>query len=153
MHLSKQKDERIRGDKLRNMILLIYLNTKYGTGKVRISKLKETLGYKGQGIYNILDGSNLFETNLARDDVRLTEYGTRYVEKWWLPYFSAFNPVSYLFIILGSLLLIHWLLRTFANIIIVFDLYSGLALIVGGIILRFFFLRLFFWIMKLSKKL
>jgi len=47
-----KKKDLIKGDMLRELIFLVYLNNKYGLGKrIRISKLKDFIGYSTGGIY------------------------------------------------------------------------------------------------------
>lgn len=59
--MSKRKEEKLKGDKIRDLILIVYLNNKYDKDKNRIPWLKEKLGYSTGGIYNALDESGYFE--------------------------------------------------------------------------------------------
>jgi hypothetical protein len=146
-----RKDQKLRGDKIRDLLLLIYLNEKYGGGKVRISALKETLGYSTGGIYNALDESGYF---MRRGDVvTLSQSGQEYVKKQWIPYLQVVNPFSYFLIFIGSLLFMSWFLRTYYSIILVFGWYEGLLTIAVGLILRFAFSRIMYWFYKLRKKM
>jgi len=150
--LKGKRKEMIRGDKLRELIFFVYLNSKYGTGVVDIPKLKETLGYSTGGIYNALDESGYFTRK--GDEVSLTSKGAEYFKEKHMPYYSMVNPLSGLLIVLGTLALTRSLLETFTGIsLVLFNWQSGLALLAGGITLRFFFLRLMFYFMKLRKEL
>lgn len=148
--MSKGEKETLKGDKLRELIHLVYLNSKYGTGKARISRLKEALGYSTGGIYNALDESGFFDRK--GDEINLTSKGVEYAERTLLPYFSAFNPIAYMLMFLGTLCIFQWYLWISAHALI-FDWHVGTVLIVGGIVLRFFLLRLVFWAHKLKKQL
>jgi len=148
--MSKGEKETLKGDKLRELIHLVYLNSKYGTGEARISRLKEALGYSTGGIYNALDESGFFDRK--GDEIHLTIRGVEYAEKTLLPYFSAFNPIAYMLMFLGTLCILQWYLWSLARTLI-FDWRVGTILIVGGIVLRFFLLRLVFWAHKLKKQL
>lgn len=148
--MSTGEKETLKGDKLRELIHLIYLNSKYGTGEARISRLKETLGYSTGGIYNALDESGFFERR--GDKIRLTSRGIEYAEKTLLPYFSAFNPIAYMLMILGVLCILQWYLWSLFRALI-FDWRVGMILIACGFVLRFLLPRLVFWVHKLKKQM
>jgi len=75
-----RKEDSIKGDKLRDLILLVYLNNKYGLGKkIKISKLKEFLGYSTGGLYNALDESGFFIRK--GDGIALSASGETYAGK------------------------------------------------------------------------
>jgi len=146
-----KKEQKLRGDKIRDLLLLIYLNEKYGGGKVRISTLKKTLGYSTGGIYHALDESGYFERK--GDVVTLSQRGQEYVKTEWIPYLQVVNPFSYFLMVIGSFFLISWLLRTYYNILLVFGWYEGILMIAVGLILRFAFSRITYWFYKLMKKI
>lgn len=133
-------------------MFLVYLNSRYGAAKITMSKIKNTLNYESIGaVHDIVNNSGFFMQE--GDEIRLSEEGMEYVKSRILPYFSAFNPISYLLVILGALVLLHWYLRVYVNTLIVFDWYAGLALVLGGVVLRFLFYRILFWTMKFRKTL
>lgn len=146
-----KKNEKLRGDKIRDLILLIYLNEKYGGSKVRLPTLRKTLGYSQSGIYSALDESGYFERK--GDVITLSEKGQSYVKKQWIPYYSAFNPFGYFLILVGFLLFLSWYLRVYHGALLIFDWYQGIIVIIGGLIIRFALLRMLFWTLKLEKKL
>jgi hypothetical protein len=47
--LGNKKEESLRGDKLRELILWVYLHNKYEKGKIKMSFLREKVGYHGPG--------------------------------------------------------------------------------------------------------
>ena len=145
----KKKKNLFRGDKLRELIFFVYLNEKYGTGETQISRLKRSLGYSTGGIYNAIDDSGYFQR--SGDIIRLTENGSKYVKEKILTQYSALNPFCYLFILLGANIIFFWILKNFMNISVVFEWYQGVALIIGGLIIRFLKFRLTHLILKLRK--
>jgi hypothetical protein len=149
VHLSKEKEEKLGGDKLRELILLVYFNNKYDKNKNKISWLKENLGYSTGGLYNALDNSGYFERKA--DEINLTQKGTNYLKTQILPKYTAFYPVGNFLIILGIVFLWQWLLWTYANTPVIIPWYSATMVIVGGTIIRFFLMRLNYWIMRNRK--
>lgn len=142
----------IKGDMLRDLIFLVYLNDKYGLGKrIRISKLKSLIGYSTGGVYNALDESEYFIRK--GDEIRPSKEGEEYVKKKLLPYYKPLNIISYYIIFFGILLLVHWFLRTHYNIIIVFDWPVALSFIIVGLVIRFALLPLVYYILKATKKI
>ena len=146
-----EKNKKLRGDKIRDLLLLIYLNEKYGGGKVRISALKETLEYSTGGIYGALDESGYFERR--GDVVTLSQNGQEYVKKQWIPYLQVVNPFSYFLIVIGSLFFMSWFLRTYYDTILTFGWYEGILMIIAGLILRFAFSRIMYWFYRLRRKM
>lgn len=143
--------ELIRGDKLRDLILLVYLNNKYGLGtKVDVSKLKDYIGYTRTGLATALSESAYFIRK--GDEITLTDAGERYVKKVWMPYYRAFNPIAYFFIFLGLILLTQWYLLTYNKILLSVDWYAGVALIAGGLLIRFALLPASYWLLKFRRR-
>lgn len=147
--MSEKKEKKLRGDKLRELILLVYFNNKYDKDKNRVPWLKEKLGYSTGGLYNALDNSGYFERK--KDEINLTEKGTNYLNKHILPQYTVFYPIGNFLIILGLVLLFQWYLWTYANTPMIFQWYSASIIIAGGIIIRVFFMRLSYWIMRKKK--
>lgn len=145
-----KKEEKLRGDKLRELILLVYLNNKYDKEKNRVPWLKERLGYSTGGLYSALDNSGYFERK--NDEINLTERGISYLKKQILPQYNALNPMGNFLIVLGLVFLLQWYLWTYANTSMIFPWYTGAVTIATGIIVRFFFLRLGYWIIRNRKK-
>jgi len=144
-------EKRLKGDKLRELILLVHLNEKYGSGNVRISRLKKTLDYSTGGIYNALDESGYFKHK--GDVITLSNKGHEYIKKQWVRYFSIVNPLSYFIIIVGALLFLSWYLKVYHNAFLVFNWYQGIVVIIAGLIIRFGLMRLMFWTLRAQKKL
>jgi hypothetical protein len=146
-----EKRNQIRGDKLRELLLMVYLNNKYGLGtRIEISKLKQLLGYSQSGIYSALDESGYFDRKV--DEIRLSEEGEKYVKKEIVQQYKAFNTIGYLFIFVGLVLILQWYLLTFHGILLTLDWYSGAALIAGGLIFRFALLPADYWLLKVRGK-
>ena len=86
----EKKEDLVKGDKLRDLILLVYLNNKYGKEKNEIPELQEILNYSTGGIYGALDFSGYFQRSPV--GIELTEKGKDYLTKKILPQYNAFNP-------------------------------------------------------------
>ena len=148
--MNKGKQEKLKGDKLRELILLVYFNNKYDKSKNKISWLKENLGYSTGGLYSALDYSGYFERK--GDEINLTEKGSSYLKREILPHYTVFNPIGNFFIMIGLFLLFQWYLWTYSKTLLIFQWYSALLIIAGGIVVRFFFMRLTYQIMKRQKQ-
>lgn len=147
-----KRRELIKGDKLREMIFLVYLNNKYGLGKrIEVRKLKDFLGYSTGGLYNALDESGYFVRNV--DEITLSEKGKRYVRSELMQYYRAFNPIGHFLIFLGLVLILQWYLLTYHRILMVFDWYVGISIIAGGLLIRFALLPMIYWFLKVRRKL
>jgi hypothetical protein len=149
---SKTKAEKkLRGDKLRDLILLVYLNNKYGKGSYEIPELKEIVEYSTGGIYSALDYSGYFERTI--NGIQLTEKGLEYLKNKILPQFSMFYSLGNFLIILGFILLLQWIEWTYVQYPLILPWYSALSIIAFGFFIRFFILRLSYWIIQLRKKM
>lgn len=149
IHVNKKKEEKLKGDKLRDLILMVYLNNKYDKDKNRIQWLKEKLGYSTGGLYHALDNSGYFERK--KGEIQLTEKGTDYLNKQILPQYTAFYPIGNVLIILGFVFLLQWCFWTYKQTVMLIPWYSAVIVIALGIFVRFFFLRLNHLIMKMKK--
>ena len=148
--MSNTEEEKLRGDKLRELILLVYFNNKYDKSKNKASWLKENLGYSTGGLYNALDNSGYFDRKA--DEISLTQKGVNYLNKHILPQYTVFNPVGNFFIVLGLVFLWQWFQWTYANTPIIFPWHYAVMIIAGGIIIRFFMMRINYWTMKKRKE-
>jgi hypothetical protein len=149
---SKEKtEELVKGDQLRDLILLVDLNNKHGKGKNEIPALKEILNYSTGGIYHALNNSGYFER--TTEGIQLTEKGKKYLEKKILPRFTILHPIGNFLIFIGVAFLFDWFAWNYLSIALVAQWYSGIIGIVCGIIVRFYFLRLYYWIVKRTKKI
>jgi DNA-binding MarR family transcriptional regulator len=148
----KQKtEEKLKGDKLRDLILLVYLNNKYGKGSNDIASLREILGYSVGGIYNALDYSGYFKRRPER--IELTEKGQEYLKKKILAQYDLINSVSNIFIIMGFVFLIQWIYWNYAHYAMILPWHSVLITFGIGIFIRFFTLRINYWIIRRRKEM
>ncbi len=148
----KESRKKVRGDLLRELIFLVYLRNKYDAKPdVRISTLKKLLGYSAGGIDYALKYSGFFEIHL--DQVKLSEKGKEYVKRELLPQYRILNPIGYFFILMGVLIFLQWYMATYLNRVIFFDWWTGISIIIIGLILRFFLLPLIYWTLKIQRKL
>lgn len=147
----RRKRESLRGDKLRDLILLVYLNNRYGLGKkIRVSNLKQFLDYSTGGLYHALGASGYFKRK--GDDITLSKKGEEYVRKELLQPYKALYPIGYFFVFFGIVLIAHWYLLTYHNILLPFDWITGFSFIIMGLFLRFALLSFVYWYLKLRKK-
>lgn len=145
-----EKDS-IRGDKLRDLILLVYLNNKYGLGTtIKLSKLKQFLSYSTGGLYNALDDSGYFIRK--GDEITLSDAGERYARKNLMQRFRAVYPVGYFLTFFGMILIAHWYLLMYHDIFLFFDWTVGLSFILVGLLIRFALPPFAYWILKIRGK-
>jgi hypothetical protein len=152
--LGKEKagtKEKLRGDKLRELILLVHLNNKYGKGRNEIPALKEILGYSTGGVYNALDSSGYFER--TANSIQLTELGKKYLNREILTPYKISNSVGNVLIIAGFVFLLQWIEWTYLNYALILPLWFALLAIGGGAFVRFFILRLEYWLIKRNKRI
>lgn len=150
--MTRGKKEKIRGDMLRELIFLVYLRNKYDQKPdVRVSTLKNLLGYSAGGINYALNYSGFFEAK--GDVIGLSKKGEDYVKRELLPHYKNFAPIGYFLILLGSLLILQWYMFVNFNVSIIFGWEAGVLLIIGGLVLRFWLLPLLYWALKIQKKL
>lgn len=146
-----RKSDLIKGDKLRELILLVYLNDKYWLDKrIEVSNLKKFLHYSTGGIYNALDESGYFERK--GNEITLSDRGKRYAIKELMQRYRVLYPLGYFLLFFGIILIIHWYLLTYHRIFLFFDWTVGLSFIVCGLLLRFAMPALTFWFLKIRKK-
>jgi hypothetical protein len=138
--LGKKKEEKLRGDKLRELILLVYFNNKYDKDKNKIPWLREKLGYSTGGLYNALDDSGYFDRK--QDEINLTEKGIDYLNNHILPQYTIVYPICNAVIILGFVLLLQWYFWTYTKAAMIFPWYSALMIIAMGLTIRFLFMRM-----------
>jgi hypothetical protein len=149
--LRKKKEENLRGDKLRELILWVYLHNKFEKDKIRMAFLREKVGYHGPGgLYSAINSSGYFDKK--NDEITLTQKGVDYLNKQILPQYKVFNPVGNFLVILGLVFLLQWYFWTYLNSPMVIPWYSAIICLAAGIFVRVFFMRLSYWIMKHSKK-
>jgi hypothetical protein len=149
--LGDRNEEDLRGDKLRELILWVYLHNKYEKDRIKMSFLREKVGYRSPGgLYSAINSSGYFDRE--NDEITLSERGLDYLNKRILPQYKAFDPVANFLIVLGLVFLVQWYFYTYLNSPMVIPWYSATICIAVGIFLKFFFMRIGYWIMKRSKK-
>jgi hypothetical protein len=144
------KKKELRGEKLRKLIFLVYLNNTYGKGSTNISELEEIVGYSSPGgVYDALNNSGYFERSV--NGVVLTELGRKYLEREILTPYKIVNTVSYAFMFFGAFLIVQWADWTFAKNLVIIPWYSGLSIICAGLAIRFLLIRFNYWVVKKTK--
>jgi len=151
MYLGNKKEETLRGDKLRELILWVHLHNKFEKDKIRMSFLKEKVGYHGPGgLYSAINSSGYFDKK--NDEITLSQRGVGYLNRQILPQYKVFNTVGNLLIVLGLVFLLQWYFWTYLNNPLVIPWYSAIIFVATGIVVRVFFMRIGYWIMKHSRK-
>lgn len=135
---------------IKDLILMVHLNSKYDKDKNRVPWLKEKLRCSSGELYSALDQSGYFKR--THNGIALTEKGTSYLNNQILPSYTAFYPLGQLLIALGFVLLMQWYFFTYTQITLIVPWYSSVTIIAGGIFVRFFLLRLNYLIMKTKKR-
>ena len=136
---------------MRELILLVYLNDRYGfSKKLDVSKLKEFIGYSAGGLYNALDESGYFHRK--GDEISLSDKGEKYAKRELMRQYRNLYPLSYVFIFLGIILTAHWYLLQYRDVLLFFDWAVGASLIVCGLIVRFMMPALTLWFLRIFKK-
>lgn len=153
MSKSKSKNKaRLKGEMLRELIFLVYLNNRYGKGKTKISELGEIIGYSSPGgIYHALDNSGYFERNC--DEIKLTELGKQYLNKEILKEHQLTKTIGNALIIIALVLLYQWVMFTYFDYVAIISWINVIPLLIVGIITRFFILRIKYWLIKRQKRM
>ena len=138
----------VKGDKLRDLILLVYMNNKFGKGENDISKLRETLGYSPGGIYSAIESSGYFDKRT--DGIFLTKEGEDYLKERILPPYDIFRLLGIAIIFISSILMVQWFEWTYLRTNLVFPWYSNLTFLALGLILLFM-LRIKYMMAKRKK--
>jgi len=145
-------EEKLKGERLRDLIFMVYLNNRYGKGKNKISELEEIVGYSSPGgIYHALDSSGYFERN--GNVIKLTEKGDKLLKNKILAEYNLANTTGNALVIIALVLLLQWVDLTYFNYAMILQWYAIIPLLVGGLVIRFFMLRINYWIIKRQKKI
>ena len=146
----RQKD--VRGEKLMDLIFAVYLHNRSSKDKIKVADLKKTVGYSSAGgVYSAIDSSDYFIRE--NDEIYLTQKGKEYVKEKILPRFDAYKSHGNSLILLGFFFLVQWFLWTYLEVAIIPPWYLTLLIFGGGFFLRFFVLRLNYFMMKRRKKI
>lgn len=144
------RKKEVRGDKLRDAILYIYLHNKFSKEKIKVADLKKTVGYGSGGAYSAFESRYLEKIN---DEIRLTEEGKDYVKSRILPKFDIYKSYGNVLITLGIFFFVQWFEWTYLNVPLIPSWYFALLILILGFFLRFFILRFDFFVMKKRKKM
>ena len=149
--MGDRNEEDLRGDKLRELILWVYLHNKYEKDPIKMSFLREKVGYRSPGgLYSAINSSGYFDRR--NDEITLSESGLDYLSKRILPQYKAFDPVFNFLIILGMVFLVQWYFYMYLKNPMVIPWYSAIICIAVGVVAKVFFMRIGYWFMKRSKK-
>jgi hypothetical protein len=140
----------VRGDKLRDMLFLIYMHNKFSKDKIKVADLKKIVGYSAGGAYSAFESPYIAKKG---EEIHLTEEGEEYVKNRILPHYDIYKSYGNVLIFLGGFFIIQWLEWTFLKIALIPAWYLSLMIVALGFFLRFFVLRFNFYITRKRKKI
>jgi hypothetical protein len=148
MHVVKKKA--VRGEKLRDLLLYVYMHNQFSKEKMKVADLKKIVDYSAGGVYSAFESPYLEKIG---DEIRLTQEGKDFVRERILPQYEHYKSYGNLTIVIGIYFLFQWFEWTYFKVPLVSTWYFA-ALIIGfGIFLRFFILRFNFFITRKTKRL
>lgn len=147
----KSEDLRLKGDIKRELLFLIYLEDKYGTDELSTSALRRIVGYKGSGgIYSAISSlKNAGFVEEKNGSLAPTAKGVKYVKENFLQVFDVIGIFGFIFIFVGLLFLFQWSMKVVFQIDVVFTSpIPAVVFLALGLLLRYGFLRLSYWIKR-----
>ena len=140
------KEKEVRGDKLKDLLLYVYMHDQFSKDKIKVADLKKIVGYSAGGIYSAFESSGYIVKE--NDEIHLTQEGKEYVESRILPRFDIFKSFGNILILLGAFFLIQWFVWTYLNVPLIPTWYLTLTVFGTGFFLRFLVLRFYFFNVK-----
>jgi hypothetical protein len=140
----------VRGDKLRDVLLYVYMHNKFSKDKIKVADIKKIVGYSPGGAYSAFESSYLEKTG---DEIHLTEEGKDYVKSRILPQFDTYKSYGNALLFLGFFFFFQWFEWTYLSVPVIPSWYFALVLFGCGLFLRFFVLRFNFYVTKKRKKM
>lgn len=140
----------VRGDKLRDALLFVYMHNKFSKDKIKVADLKKIVDYSAGGAYSAFESRYLEKTG---DEIQLTEEGKDYVKNQVLPQYDIYKSYGNVLLTLGIFFLFQWFYWTYLNVPVILSWYFALMILAFGLFLRFFILRFNFYITKKRKKM
>jgi hypothetical protein len=140
----------VRGDKLRDVLLFVYMNDKFSKDKIKVADLKKIADYSTGGAYSAFESPYIEKRG---DEIHLTEEGKDYVKNRILPHYDAYKSYGNVLLILGFFLFFQWFEWTYLNVPVIPTWYLALTVFIFGLFLRFFILRFNFYVTKKRKKI
>jgi hypothetical protein len=140
----------VRGDKLRDLLLFIYMNDRFSKDKIKVADLKKIASYSTGGAYSAFESPYIEKTG---DEIHLTEEGKGYVKDRILPQYNVYKSYGNVLIFLGSFFLLQWFEWTYLKFPLIPSIYFAMIVLALGLFVRFFILRFNFYITKRRKKM
>jgi hypothetical protein len=140
----------VRGDKLRDVLLYVYMHNRFSKDKIKVADLKKIVEYSPGGAYSAFESSYLEKTG---DEIHLTEEGKDYVKNRILPQFNIYKSYGNVLLLLGFFFFFQWFEWTYLNVPVIPSWYFALMIFGFGLFLRFFILRFNFYVTKKRKKM
>jgi lipid-A-disaccharide synthase-like uncharacterized protein len=140
------KEREVRGDKLKDLILYVYMHDRFTKDKIKVADLKKIIDYSTGGLYGAFETSGY--VTKENDEIHLTQEGRDYVKNRILPRFDIFKSYGNILILLGAFFLIQWFEWTYHNVPLIPTWYLTLMVLGAGFFFRFCVLRYYFFTMK-----
>jgi hypothetical protein len=140
----------MRGEKLKDVVLYVYMHNKFSKDKIKVSDLKKIVDYSAGGIYSAFESPYLEKIG---DEIRLTEEGLEYVKERILPEYNVYKSYGNVLLLIGFFLAFEWAEWYFLKTRLEPTWYFAAIIIAAGFVLRFFVLRFNFIITKRRKRM
>jgi hypothetical protein len=88
----------VRGDKLRDALLFVYMHNRFSKDKIKVADLKKIVDYSAGGAYSAFESRYLEKTG---DEIYVTEEGEDYVKNRILPQYDVYKSYGNILLILG----------------------------------------------------
>jgi hypothetical protein len=144
------RNKAVRGDKLKDTLFYVYMHERFSKDKIKVADLKKIVDYSQSGVYGAFESPYLEKTG---DEIHLTDEGKDYVKSRILPQYDVYKSYGTVLTLLGIFFLFQWLEWTYLNNPVIPTWHFVLLILVFGLLLRFFVLRLIFYVTKKRKKL
>ena len=140
----------VRGDKLRDVLLFVYMHNRFSKDKIKVADLKKIADYSTGGAYSAFESRYLEKTG---DEIHLTEEGKDYVKTRILPQYDVYKSYGNILLILGIFFVVQWFEWEYLKFPLIPSWHFALVLLGSGLFLRFFILRFNFYVTKKRKRM
>jgi hypothetical protein len=140
----------MRGDKLKDIVLYVYMHNKFSKDKINVSDLKRIVDYSAGGVYSAFESRYLEKIG---DEIRLTEEGLEYVKERILPEYNVYKSYGNILLLLGFFFLFEWAEWYLLKTQIEPTWYFAAMLVTLGLFLRYLVLRFNFFVTNRRKRM
>jgi hypothetical protein len=137
-------DKQIKGDKLRNAILIVWLASKYDKN-LSAAKLRRIIGYDSSGLYSASE-SGWFKQE--KDKIVLTDKANSYLHETLLKPHSNIRTLLIYFAFVPAINFLDWYLLTSFNINMSYHPLVSIAFFILFLLIALNWYRLVWWTFK-----